>query len=85
MNCNQANQWRFLLQNIGFHIARMMVSKDNKLAFLFVLDDEENWVIEKLALEKGRPHAIVVDPEKMTASVEWISYKIVNGGPVCLL
>ena len=70
---------------VPYDLYFMMVSKDNKLAFLFVSDDEENWVIEKLALEKGRPHAIVVDPEKMTASVERISYKMVNGGPVCIL
>lgn len=70
---------------VPYDLYFMMVSRDNKLAFLFVSDDEENWVIEKLALEKGRPHAIVVNPEKMTASVERIGYKMINGGPVCLL
>lgn len=59
-----------------------MLSLDGKMAFLYVSDDEENWVIEKLALEKEKPHAIVVDLEKMTASVKRISYKMINGGPL---
>lgn len=63
----------------------LMVSTDNRLAFLFVSDDEEAWTMEKQALENGRPHAIVVDMEEMTASVQRIRYQMVNGGPVCLL
>lgn len=63
----------------------MMVSQDHKLAFLYVSEDEDVWDIEKLALEKGRPYAIIVDPKNMTASIERISYQMVNGGPLCLL
>lgn len=60
----------------------MMMSVDGKMAFLYISDDEDNWVAEKLALEKGRSYAVVVDFEKMTASVEQISYKMINGGPL---
>lgn len=70
---------------VPYDLYFMMMSVDSKIAFLYVSDDEDNWVIEKLALEKGRPYAIVVDPEKMTASVERVGYKMTNGGPVCIL
>lgn len=70
---------------VPYDLYFMMMSVDGKMAFLYVSDDEDNWVIEKLALEKGRLYAIVVDPEKMTASVERVGYKMANGGPVCIL
>lgn len=70
---------------VPYDLYFMMMSIDGKMAFLYVSDDEEEWVVEKLALEKGRPHAIVVDPEKMTASIARIGYKMENGGPMCLL
>jgi len=70
---------------VPYDLYFMMMSVDGKMAFLYASDDEDNWVVEKLALEKGRPYAILVDPEKMTASVERVGYKIVNGGPVCIL
>ena len=67
---------------VPYKLYFMMMSVDGKMAFLYVSDDEDNWVIEKLALEKGRPDVIVVDPKNMTASVERISYKMINGGPL---
>jgi hypothetical protein len=69
-------------EQIPYKLYFMMMSADGKMAFLYVSDDEDNWVIEKMALEKGKPYAIVVDPEKMTASDERISYKMINGGPL---
>lgn len=69
-------------RQVPYDLYFMMMSVDGKMAFLYVSDDEDNWVSEKLALEKGRPCAIVVDSEKMTASVERISYKMINGGPL---
>ena len=70
---------------VPYDIYFMMMLVDGKMAFLYVSDDEDNWVIEKMALEKGNPYAIVVDPEKMTASIERVGYKMTNGGPVCIL
>lgn len=58
------------------------MSVDGKMAFLHVSADEDNWVAEKLVLEKGRHYAVVVGFEKMTASVEQISYVMINGGPL---
>lgn len=60
----------------------LMDSTENKLAFLSVSEDESDWEYEKLALEKGRPFAVVVDLDEMTAGVKQIRYKIVNGGPI---
>lgn len=71
-----------IAKQVPYDLYFMMLSLDGKMAFLYVSDDEENWVIEKLALEKEKPHAIVVDLEKMTASVKRISYKMINGGPL---
>lgn len=67
---------------VPYDIYFMMMSSDGKMAFLYASDDEDNWVIEKLALEKRRPYAIVVDSEKMTASVARISFEMINGGPL---
>lgn len=67
---------------VPYDIYFMMMSSDGKMAFLYASDDEDNWVIEKLALEKRRPYAIVVDLEKMTASVDRISFEMINGGPL---
>ena len=70
-------------KKVPYDLYFMMMSLDGKIAFLFVSDDEEDWIVEKLALEKGKPHAIVIDPVKKTASVERISFKMINGGPIC--
>ena len=69
-------------KKLPYQLYFMMMSVDGKMAFLYISDDEDNWVAEKLALEKGRSYAVVVDFEKMTASVEQISYKMINGGPL---
>ena len=63
----------------------VMDSVDNKLAFLSVSEDETDWEAEKLALEKGRPFAAVVDLDEMTAEVKQIRYKMVNGGPIFMV
>ena len=60
----------------------LLDSTQNKLAFLYVSEDESNWEYEKLALEKGRPLAVVVDLDEMTAGVKQIRYEMVNGGPI---
>ncbi len=60
----------------------LMDSTENKLAFLYVSEDESEWEYEKLALEKGKPNALVVELDEMTAGVKQIRYKVVNGGPI---
>lgn len=60
----------------------LMDSTENKLAFLYVSEDESNWEYEKLALEKGRPFAVVVNLDEKTTEVKQIRYKMVNGGPI---
>ena len=60
----------------------LLDSTQNKLAFLYVSEDEMKWEYEKLALEKGRPLAVVVDLDEMTAGVKQIRYEMVNGGPI---
>ena len=60
----------------------LMDSTENKLAFLYVSEDESKWEYEKLALEKERPVALVLDLDEMTARVKQIRYKMVNGGPI---
>jgi len=60
----------------------LMDSTENKLAFLYVSEDESKWEYEKLALEKGKSVAVVVDLDEMTAGVKEIRYKMVNGGPI---
>ena len=35
-----------------------------------------------MTLEKGKPFAVVVDLDEMTAEVKQIDYKMVNGGPI---
>lgn len=60
----------------------MIDSAENKLAFLTVSANSEEWEYEKLELEKGRPFAVVADLDKMTAEIRQIEFKIVNGGPI---
>lgn len=60
----------------------LMGSTGSELAFLYLSDDPSDWETEKLALEKGNPYAIVIDVQEMTARVQQIKYKIVNGGPL---
>ena len=74
-----------LAEQVPHTLYFLMVSEDNKLVFLFVSEDREEWEFEKQELEEQRPYAIVVDTEDMTASIQRIQYKMVNGGPLCLL
>ncbi|MCD8120849.1 MAG: hypothetical protein LUE65_01230 [Clostridiales bacterium] len=60
----------------------MMDSTGNKVAFLSVSEDESEWEYEKLALEKGRAFAVVVDPDERTATLKQISFVMINGGPI---
>ena len=60
----------------------LMDSTENKLAFLYVSEDESKWEYEKLMLEKVRPLAVVVDLNEMTVGVKQIRYKMVNGGSI---
>lgn len=58
---------------------------ERRVAFLFLSDDSSDWELEKLELEKGVPHAIVVDIKEMTAVIQKVKYTMVNGGPICIL
>ncbi len=60
----------------------LMGSNGNKLAFLYVSEDESKWEYEKLELENKRPFAVVVDLDNMTVGTKQIEYKIVHGGPI---
>ena len=60
----------------------MMSSPGNEVAFLFLSDDSRDWENEKAALERGIAYAVVVNPEKMTATIKQIAFEIVNGGPI---
>lgn len=71
-----------LQRQVPMKIYFLMDSTENKLAFLYVSEDESKWEYEKLALEKGESTAVVVDLDEMTAGVKQISYKMVNGGPI---
>jgi hypothetical protein len=71
-----------LQEQVPMKLYFLMDSTENKLAFLSVSEDENDWEYEKLALEKGRPFAVVVDLDEMTAGVRQIGYKMVNGGPI---
>ncbi len=64
------------------YVCLLIDSTENELAFLSMSEDESDWEYEKLALEKGRPFAVAVDMDEMTAEFERIDYKMVNGGPV---
>ncbi len=71
-----------LQERVSLKLYFLMDSTENKLAFLSVSEDESDWEYEKLTLEKGKPFAVVVDLDEMTAVVKQIDYKMVNGGPI---
>ena len=71
-----------LQKQVPMKLYFLMDSTENKMAFLYVSEDESDWEYEKLALEKGKPVALVVDLDEMTAGVKQIRYKVVNGGPI---
>lgn len=71
-----------LQEQVPMKLYFLMDSTENKLAFLSVSEDESDWEYEKLVLEKGRPFAVVVDLDKMTAGVKQIRFQMLNGGPI---
>ena len=71
-----------LQEQVPMKLCFLMDSTENKLAFLSVSEDESDWEYEKLVLEKGRPFAVVVDLDKMTACVKQIRFQMLNGGPI---
>lgn len=71
-----------LQEKVPMKLYFLMDSTENKVAFLSVSEDESDWEDEKLALEKGRPFAVVVDLDEMTVGVKQIRYEMVNGGPI---
>lgn len=75
-----------LLQLLSGQISKkfyfLMGSTGRELAFLYLSDDPTEWETEKLDLEKGRPYAVVIDVQEMTAGVRQIEYKMLNGGPL---
>lgn len=73
---------KMLQEQVPMKLYFLMDSTENKMAFLFVSEDESDWEYEKLVLEQGRPFAVVVDLDEMTAGVKQIRYKMVNGGPI---
>lgn len=73
---------KILSDQISKKLYFLMGSTGHKLAFLCISESSMDWESEKLALEKGRPYAVVVDLQDMTARVEQIKYEMVNGGPI---
>ena len=73
---------KLLSNQISKKLYFLMGSNGHKLAFLSISEDSVDWENEKLALEKGRPYAVVVNLQDMTAKVEQIKYEMVNGGPI---
>lgn len=71
-----------LQRQVRMKLYFLMDSTENRLAFLSVSEEEGDWEYEKLALDKGRPFAVVVDLDEMTAVVKQIRYKMINGGPI---
>lgn len=61
---------KVLSNQISKKLYFLMGSTGHKLAFLCVSEDSADWEVEKLALEKGRPYAVVVDLQDMTARVQ---------------
>ena len=60
----------------------LMGSANEELAFLYLSEDSSDWEMEKFALEKRSPFAIVVNLNEMTAEERMIKFKIVKGGPL---
>lgn len=79
---NNMELLKMLQKQVPLKFYFLMDSPENKLAFLSVSEDERNWEYEKLELEKGRPFAVVVDLDEITAVVKQIRFKIVTGGPI---
>lgn len=79
---NNTQLLKILQKQVPLKFYFLIGSTENKLAFLSVSEDESDWEYEKLELEKGRPFAVVIDLDEMTAVVKQIGFKIVNGGPI---
>lgn len=60
-------------------------SLGGKIAFLYVSDDPSDWSMEKLDLENGNPHAIVVDTKELEVTIQPVEFSMENGGPVLVL
>lgn len=74
--------FQLLSKQVSKQFYFMMSSPGNEVAFLFLSDDSRDWENEKAALERGIAYAVVVNPEKMTATIKQIVFEIVNGGPI---
>ncbi len=74
--------FQLLSKQVSKQFYFMMSSPGNEVAFLFLSDDSRDWENEKAALERGIAYAVVVNPEKMTATIKQIAFEIVNGGPI---
>lgn len=71
-----------LSQKIPKHVYFVLSSTENDLAFLFLAENPVNWEKEKNALEQGVANAIVVNLEKMTATIKQSEFEMMQRGPV---
>lgn len=71
-----------LQKQVPMKLYFLMDSTENKMAFLTISENPDEWEYEKLALEKGRAFAVVVDLDEMSAKVKQIQFEMVSGGPI---
>lgn len=71
-----------LSQQVSSKLYFLIGSTGHQLAFLYISENPSDWETEKLELENGNPYAVVVDVKEMTAGIQQIKYKMVNGGPL---
>lgn len=64
-----------------FSFYYMMVSDDNRLAFLFVSGDNNSWEYERENLYDSTALAYVIDINDKTVSSEEIYFEMISGGP----
>ncbi len=73
---------KLLSDQISETLYFLMDSTGSKIAFLSVSEDPDDWEDEKFALKNGRPYAVIVDLQDLTARMGQIKYKMVGGGPI---
>ncbi len=71
-----------LHEQVPMKLYFMMDSPENKVAFLFVSEDQDVWEHEKEMLEDKKAFAVVADLDKITAKIRQIRFEMLNGGPI---
>lgn len=69
-------------EKINGKVYFVMSSAANEVVFLYVTANSARWEMDKLALERKIPNAIVLDLEDGSADIRKIRFEIMNGGPL---